>query len=146
MSPSGKKSKLFNRNVLIILLIALIIFAAAYYIITNPPGEPVNTMSPDDINPTNQGDYIGQTIVVDGYYRAEGDRGEGVITSRLIESGSTFEDYSGRQLPVDHNTDELWNYSFLETSVYRFTGVLNIDSDDPFETVIVLTVEKIEPV
>jgi hypothetical protein len=146
MGPSEKRRKLFNRNVLIILLIALIIVAIAYYIITNPPAEPVNAMSPDDINPTNQGDYIGQTIVVDGYYRAEGDVGEGIITSRLIETGSTFEDYSGSFLRVNHNTEELWNYSFVETSVYRFTGVLNIDPDDPFGTVIILTVEKIEQV
>lgn len=146
MGPSEKRSRLFNRNVLIISLVALIIFAAAYYIITNPPGEPVNALSPDDINPNNVDDYIGQTIVVDGYYRSEAGRGEGIITSRLIGSGSTFEDYSGSILRVNHNTDELWNHSFAESSVYRFTGVLTLDEDNPFGTTVILYADKIEAI
>ena len=143
MGPSEKRRRLLNRNVLIVILVVLIIFAVAYYIITNPPAEPVNALTPDEVMDPNSVDYyVGQTIVVDGYYRNEGVTGKGVITSRIIGSGSTFEDYSGSILPVNHNTPELWNYSFSENILYRFTGVLM--QDTPYT--VALAVEKVEAI
>ena len=138
MSPREKRrSKLFDRNALIVLLVALIIIAATYYILTRPPGESINALSPDEVI-ENSEDYIDQNITVQGYYKNEGDVGTGVITSKIIGPDSTFEDYSGSILPVDHSSKELWNYSFVDTATYQFTGVLISET-----YTVVLVAEKI---
>ena len=106
--------------------------AVVYIIISTPPTEPVNALSPDYVI-DNYDQYLEEIIVVEGYYYNEGVEKEGVITSSLIPSGSEFEFY--QRLPVDHSNV---NISLSEQTKYRFTGRLTSDQSVPSNPIILI--------
>lgn len=136
MNPRQKRWNLLNRNVLIGLIFALIIVAVAYIIITSPPNESGEALSPDYVI-DNYDELIGDIIIVEGYYYNEGGKKEGVITSSIIPTGTEPGFY--KRLPVDH-TDV--NISLIDEIKYRFTGVLTSDPSIPANP-IMLVAEKI---
>jgi hypothetical protein len=136
MNPRERRRwNLFNRNVLIGLIIALIIIAAAYVIITTPPNESADALSPDYVM-DNYNEFLGDIILVEGYYYSEGVEKEGVITSSLIPTGTEFEIY--KRLPVDYSNV---NISLVEEVKYRFNGVLTSDPSIPANPIMLVAEE-----
>lgn len=135
MSPSDRRRNLWNKNIIIVLL-ALVIIATAYVLISSSPDDSVLVYSVEEIV-ENSDKYLNKNITVDGYYYNEGTEGEGVITSLIIEPGSSLINY--KQLPVNHSSV---NMSLASEIKYRFTGVLTLDESSLGDPVI-LVAEKI---
>ncbi len=124
MSPKNSRKNL--TNILLVALIAVIVVGAAYMLIANPVENP-EILSPDDVVDHYE-NYLGQDIIVEGYYYRENSPvGEGVITSVIIESGQTSVTTISRLL-VDHSAV---NISLADRVKYRFVGTLESDPSIP---------------
>ena len=135
MSPSDRRRNLWNKNIIIVLL-ALVIIATAYVLISSSPDDSVLVYSVEEIV-ENSDKYLNKNITVEGYYYNKGTEGEGVITSLIIESGSSLINY--KRLPINHSSV---NMSLVSEVKYRFTGVLTLDESSLGDPVI-LVAEKI---
>ena len=135
MNPREKRWNLLNRNVLIGLILALIIIAAAYIIISSPPNESVNALSPDYVI-DNYEELLDEVIIVEGYYYNVGIEKEGVITSSIIPTGTEFEIY--KRLPVEYSNI---NISLSEEVKYRFKGLLTSDPLVPANPIMLVAEE-----
>ncbi len=136
MESSGKRKKLFDKNILIALLVSMIVIAVSYTIITTPPDNSPPVFTPDIIM-DNPEEYVGKIIAVDGYYDVE----ESSIISKVTEHAGTNYKY----LLVDLTNIE--NGTMPEENVkYRFTGEPTVQKSDLGVSLYILIVEKIEKV
>ncbi|MEA2055667.1 MAG: hypothetical protein U9O49_02405 [Candidatus Thermoplasmatota archaeon] len=136
MESSGKRKKLFDKNILIALLVSMIVIAVAYTIITTPPDNPPPVFTPDIIM-DNPKEYVGKTISVDGYYDVE----ESSIISKATEHAGTDYEY------LSVNLTNIENGTMPEENVkYRFTGELTVQESDLGVSLYILIAEKIEKV
>ena len=137
MSLKDTKRNMWN---IIIVILAVAIITAAYILVSNH-GDEIKILSIADVM-DNYNEYLGKTVVVEGYYYHEGGPDdEGVITSSIIEEGQSLTNY--QRLPVNHaaiNTSGL----LIDKIKYRFTGLLK--SNELIPDAFILIAEKIEPV
>jgi len=132
---SAKRRKFDTRTILIILLVVVII-AAGYILITNAPPED-DTLTPEEVirNPSK---YLEQSIIVRGHYVFSA--GDDVVVSTLSTIGGRAE------LIIDHSKVE--NASDILITgidyVYKFTGILKLDEENPLNIQYILIVDKID--
>lgn len=137
MSPKNANRNLWN--IILVVLVAIII-VAAYILASNPADEPM-TLSPEDVM-NNYEEYLGKSIVVEGYYYHEsGPAGKGSIVSSIIQEGQSSTNY--QRLPVNHSTINTTGL-LIDKVKYRFTGLLQSDESIPGDAFILIA-EKIEP-
>ena len=131
----AKRRKFDTRTILIILLVVVII-AAAYILITNLPPED-DTLTPEDVF-RNENYYLnGEPIIVRGHYVVEEEGPAIVSTLTEIEDRAELRiNYSS----VANATDIL--ISGVD-HVYKFTGTLTLDENDPLGIKVIFIVEKI---
>jgi len=124
MSPKNSRKNLMN--ILLVALIAVIVVGAAYVLISDPAESP-EVLTVDDVV-DNYEEYLGQELVVEGYYYHENyPPGEGVITSAIVESGQTSGTGVNRLL-INHSAA---NTSLADRVKYRFVGTLESDPSNP---------------
>jgi hypothetical protein len=137
MSPKNANRNLWN--IILVVLVAIII-VAAYILASNPADEPM-TLSPEDVM-NNYEEYLGKSIVVEGYYYHEsGPVGKGSIVSSIIQEGQSSTNY--QRLPVNHSTINTTGL-LIDKVKYTFTGLLKSDESIPGNAFILIA-EKIEP-
>jgi hypothetical protein len=136
MSPKNANRNLWN---IILVVLAAIIIVAAYILASNTTDEP-KILSPEDVM-NNYEEYLGKSIVVEGYYYHEGGpTGRGSITSSIIQEGQSSTNY--QRLPVNHSTINTTGL-LIDKVKYRFTGLLESDESTPGDAFILIA-EKIE--
>jgi hypothetical protein len=137
MSPKNANRNLWN---IILMALAAIILVAAYILASNTADEP-NILSPEDVM-NNYEEYLGKSIVVEGYYYHEsGPAGKGSIVSSIIQEGQSSTNY--QRLPVNHSTINTTGL-LIDNVKYKFTGLLQSDESIPGDAFILIA-EKIEP-
>jgi len=132
-----------NRNLWNIMLVVLaaIIIVAVYILVSNTTDEPT-VLSPEDVM-NNYEEYLGKSIVVEGYYYHEsGPAGRGSIVSSIIQEGQSSTNY--QRLPLNHSTINTTGL-LIDKVKYKFTGLLKSDESIP-GNVFILIAEKIEAV
>ena len=132
-----------NRNLWNIMLVVLaaIIIVAVYILVSNTTDEP-KVLSPEDVV-NNYEEYLGKSIVVEGYYYYEsGPAGRGSIVSSIIQEGQSSTNY--QRLPLNHSTINTTGL-LIDKVKYKFTGLLKSDELIP-GNVFILIAEKIEAV
>ena len=126
-------------NIILVVLVAIII-VAAYILASNTADDP-KILSPEDVM-NNYEEYLGKSIVVEGYYYHEsGPAGKGSILSSIIQEGQSSTNY--QRLPVNHSTINTTGL-LIDKVKYRFTGLLESDESTPGDAFILIA-EKIEP-
>jgi len=136
MSPKNANRNLWN---IILVVLAAIIIVAAYILASNTTDEP-KILSPEDVM-NNYEEYLGKSIVVEGYYYHEsGPAGKGSILSSIIQEGQSSTNY--QRLPVNHSTINTTGL-LIDKVKYRFTGLLESDESTPGDAFILIA-EKIE--
>lgn len=137
MSPKNANRNLWN---IILVVLTAIIIVAAYILASNPADEP-KILFPEDVM-SNYEEYLGKSIVVEGYYYHEsGPAGKGSIISSIIQEGQSSTNY--QRLPVNHSTINTTGL-LIDKVKYRFTGLLQSDESIPGDAFILIA-EKIEP-
>ena len=135
---SAKRRRFDTRTVLTVLFI-IVVIAAVYVLITNLPVEE-DVLSPEEIT-RNPQLYLGEKIVVEGYYEADIDGGS--IVSIPVDPISP----PPESLRIDISNlgnETLPLYADLK---YHFTGVLTqLDPGSSPTIVYILVVEKAEQV
>jgi hypothetical protein len=138
MSPKNANRNLWN---IILVALAAIIIVAVYIIASNTTDEP-KILSPQEVM-NNYEEYLGKSIVVEGYYYHEsGPAGRGSIISSIIQEGQSSTNY--QRLPVNHSTINTTGL-LIDKVKYKFTGLLKSDESIP-GNVFILIAEKIETV
>jgi len=138
MSPKNTNRNLWN---IILVVLAAIIIVATYILASNTTDEP-KILSPEDVM-DNYEEYLGKSIVVEGYYYHEsGPAGRGSVISSIIQEGQSSTNY--QRLPVNHSTINTTGL-LIDKVKYKFTGFLKSDESIP-GNVFVLRAEKIEAV
>ena len=138
MSPKNANRNLWN---IILVALAAIIIVAVYIIASNTTDEP-KILSPQEVM-NNYEEYLGKSIVVEGYYYHEsGPAGEGSIISSIIQEGQSSTNY--QRLPVNHSTINTTGL-LIDKVKYKFIGLLNSDESIPGDAFILIA-EKIETV
>jgi hypothetical protein len=136
MSPKNANRNLWN---IILVVLAAIIIVAAYILASNTADDP-KILSPEDVM-NNYEEYLGKSIVVEGYYYHEsGPAGKGSILSSIIQEGQSSTNY--QRLPVNHSTINTTGL-LIDKVKYRFTGLLESDESTPGDAFILIA-EKIE--
>ena len=134
---SSKRRRFDTRTILIILLVVVII-AAAYIVITNAPPED-DTLTPEEVlrNPSK---YLEQTIIVRGYYDVTS---EGPV---VVSTFSTIDE--GDKLKINYTSVANATDILIEGAdyVYKFTGILKLDEENPLNIQYILIVDKIDEV
>jgi len=121
-------------------VLAAIILVAAYILASNTADEP-KILSPENVM-NNYEEYLGKSIVVEGYYYHEsGPAGKGSIVSSIIQEGQSSTNY--QRLPVNHSTINTTGL-LIDNVKYKFTGLLQSDESIPGDAFILIA-EKIEP-
>ena len=137
MSPKNTNRNLWN---IILVVLAAIIIVATYILASNTTDEP-KILSPEDVM-DNYEEYLGKSIVVEGYYYHEsGPAGKGSIISSIIQEGQSSTNY--QRLPVNHSTINTTGL-LIDKVKYKFTGLLQSDESTPGDAFILIA-EKIEP-
>ena len=137
MSPKNANRNLWN---IILVVLEAIILVAAYIIASNTADEP--TLLPPEAAMNNYEEYLGKSIVVEGYYYHEsGPAGKGSIISSIIQEGQSSTNY--QRLPVNHSTINTTGL-LIDKVKYKFTGLLQSDESIPGDAFILIA-EKIEP-
>ena len=137
MSPKNTNRNLWN---IILVVLAAIIIVAAYILASNTADEP-KILSPEDVM-NNYEEYLGKSIVVEGYYYHEsGPAGKGSIISSIIQEGQSSINY--QRLPVNHSTINTTGL-LIDKVKYKFIGFLKSDESIPGDAFILIA-EKIEP-
>ena len=138
MSPKNANRNLWN---IILVVIAAIIIVAAYILASNTADEPKILSTENVMN--NYEEYLGKSIVVEGYYYHEGGpAGKGSIVSSIIQEGQSSTNY--QRLPVNHSTINTTGL-LIDKVKYKFTGLLKSDESIPGDAFILIA-EKIETV
>jgi len=138
MSPKKANRNLWN---IILVVLAAIIIVAAYILASNTEDEP-KILSPEDVI-NNYDEYLGKSIVVEGYYYHEsGSAGKGSIISSIIQEGQSSTNY--QRLLVNHSTINTTGL-LIDKVKYKFTGLLKSDESIPGDAFILIA-EKIETV
>ena len=137
MSPKNTNRNLWN---IILVVLAAIIIVATYILASNTTDEP-KILSPEDVM-NNYEEYLGKSIVVEGYYYYEsGPAGRGSVISSIIQEGQSSTNY--QRLPVNHSTINTTGL-LIDKVKYKFTGLLQSDESIPGDAFILIA-EKIEP-
>lgn len=132
----AKKSRFDTRTTLMILFV-IVIIAAVYILITNLPAE-VNYLSPDEVS-RNPQQYLGEKIIVEGYYEA--DINGGSIVSLPADPLST----PPESLRLDTTNLDNVSLPLYSDIKYHFTGVLSrMDPGSSPVIIYVLVAEKAE--
>ena len=138
MSPKNTNRNLWN---IVLVVLAAIIIVAAYILASNTADEP-KILSPEDVM-NNYEEYLGKSIVVEGYYYHEsGPAGRGSVISSIIQEGQSSTNY--QRLLVNHSTINTTGL-LIDKVKYKFTGLLKSDESIPGDAFILIA-EKIEPV
>lgn len=138
MNPKKANRNLWN---IIMVILAAIIIVAAYILASNTEDEP-EILSPENVI-NNYEEYLGKTIVVEGYYYPEsGPVGRGSILSSIIQEGQSSINY--QRLPVNHSIINTTGLLFDKVK-YKFIGLLKSDESIPGDAFILIA-EKIETV
>ena len=138
MSPKNTNRNLWN---IILVVLAAIIIVATYILASNTTDEP-KILSPEDVM-NNYEEYLGKSIVVEGYYYPEsGPAGKGSIISSIIQEGQSSINY--QRLPVNHSTINTTGL-LIDKVKYKFIGFLKSDESIPGDAFILIA-EKIETV
>ena len=137
MSPKNANRNLWN---IILVVLAAIIIVATYILASDTTDEP-KILSPEDVM-NNYEEYLGKSIVVEGYYYHESvPAGKGSIISSIIQEGQSSINY--QRLPVNHSTINITGL-LIDKVKYKFTGLLKSEGSIPGNTFILIA-EKIEP-
>lgn len=130
---SAKRKRFETRTILMVLLVIVVIIAIIVVIIKLPAEE--NTLYPEEVL-RNPNKYLnGKTIIVKGYYYSIGEIP--YVVSTLTEETEKLKiDYSN----VNNASDILISQSDY---VYKFTGILSIDEENPLVDRYILIVDEI---
>ena len=135
----AKKGKRFDTRTLLIIFLVLVIIGAGYVVITNLPEE-IDYINPDVII-NNPSGFLGQDVIVKGYYIKNVADIDVVVSSLSATEGQELE-MNLDILRATNETDKL-----RTEKLYYFTGTITED-DNPVTPGIdvIFVVEKFEEV
>jgi hypothetical protein len=137
MSPETRRLSVWLSIILLVVIIVIIIV----FFVINPPMNTVTVFTVEEVvdNPQK---YLGENIIVEGYYYHEDfPGGQGVITTTIIGPGTSSTEFIKR-LSVNYSDI---NVTLADQVKYRFTGVLTSYQSGP-STAFILTAIKIDEV
>jgi len=135
----AKKKSLIDTKTALIILLVLAIIGIGYIVVTNLPEE-IDFLTVDEVVRNKQG-YVGQDIIVKGYYdKDNADRDIVVSEQSAIEGQGRAElKLDLDKLRAANETDD------LRTGIlYFFTGTIVKDETNPVTFDIILMVEEFE--